>query len=61
MLNTSEDLDMKEMIVVMEKLTDPGYQHDQVKRDIVEGLTGYERGRRFCLPDPSNRKFRPLQ
>ena len=64
LLNTSEELNMGERVVVVDtycqKLTDSGYQHDQVKRVIVGGLTGYERRRGLSLLDPSHKKFRPL-
>ena len=49
MLNTSEDLDMKERVVVVDrycqKLADSGYLGDQMKKVITGGLTGYERRR----------------
>ena len=64
MLNTSEDLEMHERIVVTDKycqkLTDSGYDIDQIKRVVIGGLTGYERRRALSLLDPANRKFRPL-
>ena len=64
MLNTSEDLDMKERVVVVDeycqKLADSGYQGDQMKKVVTGGLTGYERRRNLSMLDVSDRKYRPL-
>jgi hypothetical protein len=64
MLNTSEDLEIKERIVVIDgycqKLTDSGYDMDQTKRVVIGGLNGYERRRALSLLDPADRKYRPL-
>ena len=64
MLNTSEDLDMKERVVVVDeycqKLSDSGYQVDQVKKVVTGGLTGYERRRNLSMLDISDRKYLPL-
>ena len=55
---------MKERVGVIDnycqKLTDSGYQHDQVRKVVTGGLTGYERRRGLSMLDSTDRKFRPL-
>ena len=64
MMNTSEDLELEERILVVDnycqKLANSGYRKPQITKVVVGGLTGYERRRELSLLDKKDHRHRPL-